>query len=332
VGPSERATLTIDQHRAQYVLEDVVHEVHDACVPQPDANLTVTVRQPTYEFSTEIVCSAALSDANKFIKEPLVKRASQHQDAAKRARAVGDAQEALPPVDGIGFDYDGSVWSLAAHDPARCRKAETQKTIRKNIKSAIQSTTESAAHWTLVEAMWALGACPDRLPALYKNVAALGNPIAAETVKQIMAREPVTLPLKSVPEGVSARAVDGRQVFLDRDGKHVSAYLTDVHHLPGETTLWYCPDQHVFASPLHAETFDEVGMIVSGPAQRGLDRFKTTVTGDTVTVHLKNIIRGSTEHAESPAPAAEATSAATWNTEPGSFCFSAVKNTVTKFG
>jgi hypothetical protein len=333
---AEKPTLTIDQHTSQYTLDDVVNDVHDACAPHPDEDLKLTVREPTYTFTTDIVCSAALAFPDKFIRAPLVKEASQHQDAGKRARAVGDAYEALPPVSGVGYDYDRTVWALAARDPARCRTAETQTKIRDNMNSSIQASRdqepgESPAHWTLVEALWAMGACPERLPALYKNIAALGNPIAAETVKQIMAREPVTLPLTSVPQGVSARAVAGRQVFLNRDGKHVSAFLTDVHHEAGETTLWYCPQQHVFASPTHAEMFNEAGSIVGGPARRGLDRFKTAVNADMVTVYLKDIIHGSTAHAESSVPA-ETASIGAWNTDPQSFCFTAVKNTVTPFG
>jgi len=57
------------------------------------------------------------------------------------------------------------------------------------------------------------GGLSGQTPSSLQERRCAGNPIAAETVKQIMAREPVTLPLKSVPEGVSARAVDGRQVF-----------------------------------------------------------------------------------------------------------------------
>ena len=327
-------TFTIDQHRSQYTLGDAVSAVHDACVPQPDADLTVTVRQPRYEFSTEIVCSAALSDTERFIKEPLVKEASHHQDAGKRANAVGDAFEALPTVSGVGYDHDETVWAIAAHDPARCGKAETQKSIRDNMSASIraQDPGESPAHWTLVEALWAMASCPGRLPALYENVAALGNPIAAQTVKDIMGRRPVTLPLESVPQGVSARTVGGRSIYLERDGTHVTTFLTDVHHLPGERALWYCPQQHVFASPLHGETFNEAGAIVGGPAERGLDRFRTAVRNGTVTVHLSDIIRGSGTRADTSASAAQAASPSEWNTDPKSFCFLAVKNSVTPFG
>ena len=88
----------------------------------------------------------------------------------------------------------------------------------------------------------------------------------------------------------------------------------------------------VFASPLHAEMFSEAGTIVGGPAERGLDRFKTTVRSGTVTVHLRDIIRGSSRRAHLSALAAEAASTGAWNTDPKSFCFLAVKNSVTPFG
>jgi hypothetical protein len=332
---AEKPTLTIDQRKVQYQLDDAVSEVSRACAAHVDEDLEVIVREPTYDFSVDIVCSAGLAMPDTFIRAPLVKQASRHQDAGKRARAVGDAYEALPPVDRLGYDYDGWVWSIAARDPGRCRKAESRRNIQDNMRSSVEAldSGESPAHWTLVEAFWALGMCPDRLPALYENVAALGNPIAARTVERIMARSPVRLPLDSVPHGVSPRAVGGRPVFLVRDGRHVTTFLTDVHHLPGEKTLLYCPTERVFASPTHAEVFDEAGAIVGGPAQRGLDRFKTTIAGDTVTVHLKDIIRGSTAHDESLAPAAAAASAGPpWNTGPGSFCFQEMRNSITAFG
>jgi hypothetical protein len=337
-GAAARPTLTIDQRRGAYGLDDVVGRVHQACVAQPDADLAVTVRQPTYELSVDVVCSAALSDAGKFVQRPLVEAASRHGDVGARADAVGDVYDALPPVEGVAYDRDETVWSIASFDPARCRTAETRSKIRDNLNSSVQArdTGESPAHWTLVEALWAMSNCPGRLHALYRNVAALGNPIAAQTVEQILERAPVTLPLSSIPQGVSARTVAGRTVFLERDGDRVTTFLTDVHHLPGEHTLWYCPEQHVFAAPTHAETFDEAGAIVGGPAQRGLDRFATTVEDGTVTVHLRDIVRGGTDHSRSSSAAAAAAAAAAagvaWNTDPRTFCFQPVTNDITPFG
>jgi len=42
----------------------------------------------------------------------------------------------------------------------------------------------------------------------------------------------------------------------------VSTYLTDVHHFPGEKTLWYCRPARL-ASPTSSRMFDEAGMLVA---------------------------------------------------------------------
>jgi Rieske Fe-S protein len=93
-----------------------------------------------------------------------------------------------------------------------------------------------------------------------------------------------TLSLARIPEGVSARVVDGVPLFIVRRGDHVTAFLARTNHLSGEQ-LWWCPAEGVFASPAHSEIYTEDGVAIGGPAPRGLDRAAVTVRGATVHVN-----------------------------------------------
>src|SRR5207245_1190073 len=67
--------------------------------------------------------------------------------------------------------------------------------------------------------------------------------------------------------------------------------LSNAHHLPNETVLWWCPKQHVFVAPTHGETFDRSGAAIGGPATAGLDRFATKVHGVVVETDYDTLIR-----------------------------------------
>lgn len=100
------------------------------------------------------------------------------------------------------------------------------------------------------------------------------------------------IPLSSIPEGVSARRIDGTPVFLEREGKSVTVYATDVHHLEGETALWWCPTEGVFFSPTQGELFDRRGRVQGGPASRGLDQYETRTVSDRLLVDLEDVLPG----------------------------------------
>ena len=225
------------------------------------------IQEPTEQFSVDVVCSAALAATDRFIRQPLLEEAARHRSAGPRASAVVDLQEALPSTAGLGYEYDSMVWGIASSNGNACRRAASQKQIREGMSMAAQGNQETPETWTLIEAVFLAGVCPAKLPALCRNVAALGNPIAANTVKELVERKPVTLPLTSVPRGISQRTVNDRPVFLNREGNRVTTFLTDVHHLPGETTLWWCPNEKVFVSPAHAETFNARGTMLGGPTR-----------------------------------------------------------------
>jgi hypothetical protein len=126
------------------------------------------------------------------------------------------------------------------------------------------------------------------------------------------------LPLSSVPEGVSARLVASTPTFMVRRGHSVTTFLTDPHGTPGLHVLWFCPNEQLFIEPAHAEAFDLQGTTIGGPAQRGLDQFKTTTKDGSVVVSLHDRIRGSTaRYDRTPAPGA---TLGPWDSGPRSFC------------
>jgi hypothetical protein len=77
-----------------------------------------------------------------------------------------------------------------------------------------------------------------------------------------------------------------------RAGNSVHVFLTDVQHLRGEDTLWWCPDDRVFVGPAHGEAFSERGVAIGGPAQRGLDQLAVDVDAGRVVVRLDEIRLG----------------------------------------
>jgi nitrite reductase/ring-hydroxylating ferredoxin subunit len=316
-------TVTIDQRGKVLTLpSDIVEQVQRRCA-STDA-VMVKVLEPTATLTQDVVCSAASNDPDRFVVRPLLAKAAHVDDAGKRADAVIATQDRLPPIEGLTYGRDSLVWSFAMGEGLGCIRASSPRQIQRMMNDSIQNHDPSPEHWTVIEAVRLVGECPERLPDLYRNVAALGNPSAAAAVRELLDRRTVTMPLSSVPHGVSARMVEQRPVFLRRVGDRVSTFLTDVHHLPGDRTLWWCPTDEMFTSPAHGEMFASDGTVIAGPAERGLDRFRTTVSGGMVTVHLHDLLDGSTRRSDRPRPPAADSDVATWNTSPRSFCFEAV--------
>ena len=132
--------------------------------------------------------------------------------------------------------------------------------------------------------------------------------------------------LTSFPMGVTPARVGGAQVFVVRTAGVVNVFLTDVHHLAGERSLWWCPKEQVFASPTHGELFDVEGRAVAGPATADLDRMSTKSVGGHVVADPAHVIPGAPQHVARQAYVVldQKAQAGGWDTGPTSFCAAAV--------
>ena len=129
------------------------------------------------------------------------------------------------------------------------------------------------------------------LVALLVGTIALTRDDADTRAPASVASDRVAVALASIPQGVTASTVGGRQVFFVRVGDDVTVFLDRAQHLPGER-LWWCPTTHTFRAPTHGEWFAADGTRLGGPARRGLDRFAARVRGRTLVVRLDTLVKG----------------------------------------
>lgn len=300
-------------------LDQVVSDVRGACATGSHVAVTVHVTAPSTDFSAKVPCATADS---RTIRTRLVAAATPVNQAGKKAAEVVALQDSIASTSGLTYDHDALVWDTASAVPNECERVGNRKHLARGLASGLQHG-ETVESWTLVEAVRDAGLCPEQLPDLYRVVSDLGHPRAVRVVEHLLDLEPVTIPLRSIPEGISARAIGERRVFLERDRNHVSTLLTSPHGTPGLDALWWCPTERVFMDPIRAGAFDQSGAIIGGPASRGLDRFATTVNDGTVTVDLRHVVKGSSvRHDVTPAPGL---TTAAWDTGPDSFCSMPVK-------
>ena len=317
-GADDSTILHIDQRQGTHELSDVVTQVRDACRSADSVAVAITL--PKGRFSADIDCRQARVASDPEIAKPLLAGAARHNNAGAKADKVIAVQESVPATPGLSWDHDLMVWSFAAGQPQTCRRANSKQQITTTMASGAENSGETPEQWALIEAVMLAGACPAQLPHLFHNLSALGHRVAADTVKHLIHDKAASLALGSVPQGISARTIAEQNVFLNREGHQVAALLTDPHGTPGLHVLWWCPQEHLFVEPAHGAAFDANGKIIGGPAERGLDQLKTTVEGSTVTVHLHQVIPGSTtRHDRTPSPGSQ--SVGPWNTTPASFCF-----------
>jgi hypothetical protein len=128
-------------------------------------------------------CSTILASAN-IADTALAASVAHNHDAARRVDRVRALQGRLgvPPLPRTEF-----VWSLGTlvAQPLNCVHAADVTYERSQLSEAIRSG-DTAVHWLTVEAPLVGGYCPDRLPALYRSMAAAGQPRAAEQVQAEM--------------------------------------------------------------------------------------------------------------------------------------------------
>jgi hypothetical protein len=131
--------------------------------------------------------------------------------------------------------------------------------------------------------------------------------------------------LTNVPAGVSVQQVGQRLVFVVRNDRAVNVFDTDVHHLPGERGLWWCPAERIFVAPTHAETFNRAGDAIGGPATAGLNRYYAVIQHQQLIIDPTRITRGRAGNRHTNDTPDQASTRA-WDSGPGSFCAGALRS------
>lgn len=83
----------------------------------------------------------------------------------------------------------------------------------------------------------------------------------------------------------------------------IALYAASPHDPNGTERVLFCPDSGRFEGLRDGETFDRRGLHVSGPGDRGLDRFDVRVRGDVVEANVRLLYRGAPASAAPPLPA-----------------------------
>lgn len=132
-----------------------------------------------------------------------------------------------------------------------------------------------------------------------------------------------TLDLNDLPQGVSARVVSGKHVFVVRDERELRVFAADTRHLPDDT-LWWCPNEEVFVGVEHGEWFNRDGLVLGGPAMGGLNEYPSEIDGRTLVIDTGRIIEGNRQRGAPPRARSKSDPSKPWNSGPRSYCAGAV--------
>ena len=194
--------ITLDARRAGLELNYVTHQIQRSCridhhvIVNNVRSVTVRVRSRVGNWATTFACVKVRDDLDA-IERQLVAAAAPHNHAKAKARRLLTIQHRLlrfapdlrPVPDTSGLTYgprDLLVWSFSTGDPLTCQRAGRPREIREMMAEGARVNHETPEHWTLIEAVMLAGACPDRLPVLFRNVSKIGEPEAATAVKRLL--------------------------------------------------------------------------------------------------------------------------------------------------
>jgi cytochrome b6-f complex iron-sulfur subunit len=106
---------------------------------------------------------------------------------------------------------------------------------------------------------------------------------------------------KNFDPGTSTYLPEGRLYVVNAKGD-LFALSQKCPHLGCRVP--FCDSSGRFECPCHGSKFDLAGEYITGPAPRGMDRYKIAVTGNTVVVDTSNLIpgpdRGAKKYLEPP--------------------------------
>jgi len=121
-----------------------------------------------------------------------------------------------------------------------------------------------------------------------RRIVALVAAVAAVVGVRLGTPAEATVPLISVPQGVSAHSVGGKRIFILREG---TLTLTGFSaRSPSGDELVWCADEEVFLAVRQGDLFTEEGRWVAGPSDRDMDRVRLRVT-DALDLVVGKVVR-----------------------------------------
>lgn len=177
--------VELDLPRNPVPLQDAVATVEGACAST--GHLSVRLVTADGESTTDFDCARILGDPEAVAKQ-LLSRVGRANSAREKASRVAAIQRSLPPEENPTYDEAEMIWSFASGNPKTCSRAGRPRAIRQNMKIAAVANRETPERWTLIEAVMLAGACPHRLPVLFRNVRRIGEATAAKQVERRIER------------------------------------------------------------------------------------------------------------------------------------------------
>ena len=184
--------ITLDGRSSYWPVEDVAGQIQTDCKGVTE-RVTVKFVGRDRSFGATFHCVDVNGHPASVVPE-LLALASQQPGVRRRANRVAAIDNALRPDQRVGYGPTPAdlAWALATGSDGRCGSADNLKRIRADMTSAANTVVESPEgtyvespeRWTLVEAVWIAGVCPEQLSTLLGSVTRLGHPEAATAVKQ----------------------------------------------------------------------------------------------------------------------------------------------------
>ena len=171
-----------------YEVDDVARQVETDCKGITD-RVSLKIVAPHRSYGDTFNCVDVNGHPASVVPQ-LLDLAAKQPGVQRRANRVAAIDSALPADQRVGYDVNSMLWSMAAGFDGRCGSADDLKQIRTDLATAANKSPgpESPERWTLIEAVYIAGACPQQLPTLFRSVARLGHADAAtavrETIKQ----------------------------------------------------------------------------------------------------------------------------------------------------
>jgi len=181
-----KTVITLDERSSFTPVEDVARQIEADCKGVTE-RVAVKIIARDRSFGETFNCVDVNGHPASVVPQ-LLDLASQQPGVRQRANRLTAIDNALPADQRVGYGPTPPdlSWGLAAGAYGRCGSADNVKQIRADLATAASkgASAESPEQWTLIEAVWIAGVCPEQLPTLLRTITQLGHPDAATAVKR----------------------------------------------------------------------------------------------------------------------------------------------------